>query len=282
MTFNLLAQQKLTTSPVAKFLSDTVKIGEPVRFAVVWTHLPEKEAFFPDSAYDFKPFEFVSKSAFPTRTAGLSTDSVVYEFSTFETDSIQKLSLPVFILNEKDTTTLLSNEDYVFLQPTVVQLPDTLRIIENTELRILDDSFNYWYWATGFVILVAIGVGLYAVFGRRIRKNFRLTRMRKQYQRFIADFDRSLRKYEQLSATEQGLGVWKSYLENLQNIPFTTYTSKEIADLVPDKTLTESLKDIDRAIYGNRINEQTKEALEILKTYAQNSYQAKVKEIQNQ
>jgi hypothetical protein len=275
-------QQQAITTPYATFLADTVRIGEPVRFLVVWKHLPEKEVFFPDSTHDFKPFEFVSKRAFPTKTAGLSTDSVIYTLATFETDSLQSLALPIFVLNQRDTTTIVSNADEIFVQATVLQLPDTLKIMENTELRILDDNFNYWYWAGGAVVFIGVGIGLYAVFGRRIRKNFRLTRMRKQYQRFIADFDKSLKKYEQVTATEQGLSVWKGYLENLQNIPFTTYTSKEIADLVPDKTLTESLKNIDRAVYGNRINEQTKEALEILKIYAQNTYQAKIKEVQNQ
>lgn len=268
-------------APQAKFLSDSIKVGENVKLSVVWRHLSEKEVFFPDSTHNFEPFEFISKRAFPTKTTGLSTDSVIYELTTFEMDSILRFSMPIFVLNEKDTTVVPTNEVELFIIPTVLNLPDSLKIIENTNLQNLDTDFNYWYWATGLVMLAIIFGVLFYVFGGRIRKNFRLGRMRKQYQRFITDFDRALLRYDQLSSTEQGLSIWKSYLENLQNIPFTTYTSKEIADLVPDKHLTESLKDIDRAIYGNRINEQTKEALLILKTYAENIYETKIKEVQN-
>jgi hypothetical protein len=268
-------------APKAKFLTDSIKVGENVKLSVVWRHLSEKEVFFPDSTHNFAPFEFISKHAFPTKTTGLSTDSVVYELTTFEMDSMLKFSMPIFVLNEKDTTIVQTNEVELFIIPTVLNLPDSLKIIENTNLQNLDTYFNYWYWLAGLIVLAIILGVLFYVFGGRIRKNFRLGRMRKQYQRFITDFDRALQKYDQVSSTEQGLSIWKSYLENLQNIPFTTYTSKEIADLVPDKHLTESLKDIDRAIYGNRINEQTKEALLILKTYAENIYETKIKEVQN-
>ncbi len=281
INYNVFAQRTDANLPNAKFLRDTIKLGEPVRLSVVWKHLPEKEVFFPDSLYDFKPFEFVSKSGFPTRTAGLSTDSVIYELTSFETDTTLKFSLPIFILNEKDTTIIRTNEVEIFIESTIPVKIDSLRIIENTELQVVTDSFNYWYWVFGALFLIVLVSVLFYIFGGRIRKNFRLGRMRKQYQRFLNEFDKALNKYQELTATEQGLSLWKSYLENLQNIPFTTYTSKEIADLVPDKTLTESLKNIDRAIYGNRINEQTKEALLILKTYAENIYATKIKEIQN-
>jgi hypothetical protein len=275
------AQQKDANTPKATFLNNRIKIGETARLAVVWKHLPEKEVFFPDSTYNFAPFEFVSKNAFPTKTAGLSTDSVIYELATFETDSIQKITLPIFILNEKDTTSTLSNEAEIIITPTVVQVPDSLKIVENTELQTIETDFNYWYWAAGVLFLVLVVGALFYFFGGRLRKNFRLNRMRKQYQRFIADFDKSLQKYQIVSQTEHGLTLWKTYLENLQDIPFTTYTTKEIADLVPDTNLTESLKNIDRAIYGNRINEQTQEALLILKAYAESSYEIKIKEVQN-
>jgi hypothetical protein len=267
--------------PIGKFLKETAKVGEPVRFSVVWKHAADKEVFFPDSTYNFEPFEFVSKNYFPTKTVGLSTDSVIYELATFETDSSLSFSLPVYVLNEKDTSMIWTEPTTLQIKPLLLKLPDSLKIIENTQIQNIQDRFNYWYWSGAAILVVALFVVLFLVFGGRIRKNYRLSRMRKQYQRFIADFDKSLQKYQQATSTEHGLSLWKSYLEGVLDVPFTSYTSKEIADIVPDKTLNEALKSIDRAIYGNQINEATYQALLNLKNYAQNTYETKIKEVQN-
>jgi hypothetical protein len=267
--------------PTGKFLQATAKVGEPVKFSVVWKHNANQEVFFPDSTYDFKPFEFVSKTYFPTKTLSLSTDSVVYELATFETDSLVSLSLPAYILNEKDTTIVYTQVVSLSIKPLLVTLPDSLVILDNTNLQNVADRFNYWYWSGGILVLALVIVGLFFIFGGRIRKRYRLSRMKKQYQRFVTEFDKSLQSYQQIASTEHGLSLWKNYLEGVLDVPFTSYTSKEIADIVPDKSLNEALKNIDRAIYGNQINESIYTALLNLKNYAQTRYENKIKEVQN-
>jgi hypothetical protein len=268
-------------APEGRFLQDTVKVGEVIRYAVVWKHLPQQEAIFPDSTYDFKPFELRNKLFFPTRTAALSTDSVVYELATFELDTVQRFALPVYVLNEKDTTTLRTKVDSIYLQPTVAQLPEQIQVVENAAFVNIPDEFNYPYWVAGVVILGVVGTVLFVLFGGRIRKRFRINRMRKQYERFIAEYEKTVEKYTDLTVTEKGLKIWKDYLENLQDIPFSSYTSKEIANIIPDTKLNDALKNLDRAIYGQRVNELLKDSLLVLRTYAQEAYELKLKEVQN-
>ncbi len=267
--------------PVIQFLKPSIKVGEPVQLVVVWKHAPEQEVFFPDSTYNFAPFEFLSKTFFPTKTLSLSTDSVIYELTSFETDTTLSLTLPAYILNEKDTTIVWTAPAKLTVKPLLVNMPDSLVIIDNTQLQNVQNQFNYWYWAGALVAIGVVVLVLFIIFGGRIRKSYRLSRMKKQYQRFVADFDKSLLKYQEVTNTEHGLSLWKNYLEGVLDVPFTSYTSKEIADIVPDKPLNESLKNIDRAIYGNQINETTYNSLVVLKNYAQTMYETKMKEVQN-
>ena len=57
--------------------------------------------------------------------------------------------------------------------------------------------------------------------------------------------------------------------------------SKEIEEKIQNKDLTNSLKNLDKAIYGNMIDEATKQSLVFLQQYAQNAYQLKIEEVRN-
>src|SRR5437868_3547907 len=83
-----------TFPPQGTFQEDSVQIGAPFGFALSLSYDAQEQVLFPDSNYNFKPFELIEKNYFPTKTVnGISKDCVVYIFETFKTDSIQKLSL---------------------------------------------------------------------------------------------------------------------------------------------------------------------------------------------
>jgi len=89
--------------PYGKFLSDSIKIGQPVKFSLCFKHPVDMEVFFPDSSYDYSPFEFIDKQYFPTRSDSFSsTDSVVFTLMSFEIYKVQVLTLPVFIFPGKE------------------------------------------------------------------------------------------------------------------------------------------------------------------------------------
>ncbi len=265
------------------FLTRAVKVGEPVSYMLVMKHPADMEVRFPDSTFNYAPFEFIGKKYFPTITdsQGISTDSTIYELATFETDSLQYLLIPAYVFRGADTTLLRPALDSVLMKPLIVTMPDTLKIIANTNYSIVNQKLNYPYLLIGLGGVLVLAIILYIIFGGRIRKAYSLQRLKRNYERFISQFEKYLQNTLDNKTTEKSLSAWKFYLENLQEIPYTTFTSKEIEEKIQNKDLTLSLKNLDRAIYGNMIDEATKQSLSFLQQYAQNAYELKVEEVRN-
>jgi hypothetical protein len=269
-------QQHSKTKPIS------VKVGEYINYALVATYPEDMELRFPDSSYNYASFEFIKKIYFPTITKDkLSTDSTIYQLATYELDSIQRLALPVYVLKNGDTTLVYTEVDSVMIQPILVTLPDTIKLIANTDYNAVRQLFNYPYLIIGAGTAIVLILVLYLIFGERIRKAYYLNRLKRNHERFVSQFEKYLQNILDSKQTEKGLGIWKSYLENLQDIPYTTYTSKEIEEKIHDKDLTLSLKHLDRAIYGNMMDESIKSSLSFLFQYAQKAYQLKIEEVRN-
>lgn len=264
-----------------------VEIGQPIQLAVWIKHDPTLEILFPDSAHRqvFSPFDWIDKAYFPTRTEnGLSTDSIVYTLSTFELDSVQSLELPIFILKGKDTTIVRTPKmDLVIKQLTKdLTISDSTKTIANTEYWAVKQNINYLYLGIGSLVLVLLGIIFYIAFGERIRRSYRLRRLRLQFLRFVSDYEKLSKNTNDTKISEHALHVWKSYLENLQKIPFTSYTSKEIAALINNEELNQSLKSIDLAIYGSIIDDNTRTAWQQLKAFAVEAYENKIQEVRGE
>ena len=71
----------------------------------------------------------------------------------------------------------------------------------------------------------------------------------------------------------------KDYLENLVDIPFTKYTTKEIREQEKDERLGQSLSAIDRMIYANQPGE--KEYFINLKAYSEDQFYKKLEKLKN-
>ena len=85
--------------PESSFNKDSVKIGEEVVYSRSIRYLSTKDVVFPDSLFNFAPFELYKKVSFPTRSDSIfSLDSAVYHLSTFELDTVQLLNLPIFMV----------------------------------------------------------------------------------------------------------------------------------------------------------------------------------------
>ena len=98
----LLNAQQLV--PKGLFLSDSIKIGEEVIYSLSIEYPRGSNLIFPDSLYDFSPFEYIKKTEFFTKSDSVkSFDSVIYYLSTFEIDPVQKLTLPVFLISAGDS-----------------------------------------------------------------------------------------------------------------------------------------------------------------------------------
>jgi hypothetical protein len=270
-------------APEGRFLSDSIRIGSPVYYSLSYRHSPDEVVIFPDTNYQFAPFELLDKQFFPTRTnASGSLDSVVYRLMSFEIDPVQSLSLPVFIISEKDSTPFFAEPDTVLLKEMITVPVDTLSLKANTRFLPLRQETNYaLFYLIALGLLVLFGL-LFLLFGKQVRNRYRLYRLQKRHLAFLQEFRQTrgaLGQSDTVLMLEKMVVLWKQYIETLSNKPYSTYTTKEISDRIPDKALTEALKHIDRTVYGGLPFDKTSETFAPLQDFAVQLYEKRRKEM---
>lgn len=274
-----IAQIPSWTPPKGKFLSDSVRIGLPVQYALSYRHKATADVFFPDSAYNFSPFEMVKREYFNTVTNQHgSLDSVVYTLISFEVTPIQELSLPVYVRAKRDCTRVFAPMDYVILSSIIkpnVNI-DTLSLKKDTRFIPIAQQVNF-----PLIFLIIIGLLLiigmvFWFFGKPIRRQIRLFNFKRRYDDFRKLFQRLSRGTEdakrRLENIEKAVVLWKKYIERIENKPFTTFTTKEILDNLKDNRLSDALREIDATVYGGVYSNQTIASLQVLQELAEGLY----------
>ncbi|MDA0194541.1 MAG: hypothetical protein O2887_09765 [Bacteroidetes bacterium] len=270
--------------PKGMFLADSIRLGEVIPYQLAFSYPIDMEVLFPDSTHDFSPFEFTRKEFYPTNVdSTLATDRVVYYLSTFETDLVQHLNLPVYLLTNGDSTVVLGMADSVNLIEMIPIMPDSVALMEDVKYLKVNQAFNYPYLIIGLSIAFILLIGSYLAFGKQVQKKIRLYRMKKAYIKFNEDYVSvfgEIRKGDK-SKTETLLILWKNYLEKLEDRPYTKLTSKEISNLSDAKSFSKALKTIDRAIYGKLDSGEILKNFESLEDITVERYNKKVIEIKN-
>lgn len=270
------------------FFLDSIKIGDQTGFYLTAEYPSDLNILFPDSTFSFTPFEYEKRIYFPTKTtSGKSYDSVIYYLSTFEIEPVQSLSLPVFQLNPMDCTSFLSPRDTILLTELVKNLPDTvtaqnLPLKENTAYQNVPYLFNYPILLIVIGTLLVVVVVVWIIYGKRIRKHFRLKKMKKAHQAFLESYSSQVEIIKgafSTITTESALSLWKKYMEQLEARPYTKLTTKETTKMENNESLGKYLHMIDRAIYGHDI--QVLEPLEVLKRFADQRFVQKLEEVKH-
>jgi len=282
------AAEKPNVKVTGGFIEDSLYIGKPIRFYLT-AHYPEAlDIVFPDSAYDYKPFEYDSKRYVPTSTEdGISYDSVIYSISTFEIDRQQYLSLPVFQLLNKDTVTYRSAQDTILVTQLVNFKVDTIAIDKlpmraSTAYHDVPGQFNYPVFIAAMAALLVIIAVVWFVFGKKIRRHFRIRNMVAAHRKFQESYARELTALQNAFSsvsTEAALAHWKLYMEQLEARPYTKLTTREARNFFQDDRLIKNLQTIDGAIYGHTAN--VIEPLESLKAVADQRFHSKLQEIKH-
>lgn len=271
------------------FLPDSVVIGDEAAFYLSATYPKKLQVIFPDSTYNFAPFEFVRKKYFTTTTRdSISYDSAIYTLSTFEVDPVQVLQLSAFVLHQQDCTAFSTAIDSVFLKELVtIPLPDTLQaqnlpLISNTAYEPVDWLLNYpllLYISAGLIIIMLV---IWLVFGKRIRKHFTVKRLIKEHEFFVNSFDHHFQLLKQAfnpKQAEQLLFLWKKYMESLDKKPYTKLTSKETERLLQNQNLGQQLRLVDASVYGN--NQQIDQPVAFLREHAMHTFQQKLEQVKH-
>jgi hypothetical protein len=279
ITQKTIAQVPSWTPPKGKFLEVSMKVGLPVKYALSYRHDPNKDVFFPDSTYNFAPFEMVDRKYFPTVTNELgSLDSVVYTLISFDVTPKQELSLPVYVRAKRDCTRIFSPMDYVVLKSIIkpnVSI-DTMQLKKDTRLILISQQINFpliFLIILGILVLTGI---IFWFFGEPIRRQIRLFNFSRRYDDFQKLFQRLSRGTDdakkRLENIEKAIVLWKKYIERLENKPFTTFTTKEILDNLKDSRLADALREIDATVYGGVYSKKTIASLQILQELAEGLY----------
>jgi len=270
----------------AQFHGDSIKIGQIMGYSV-WVDYPRSAEFiFPDSTYNFAPFEFDRKVFFQTNSDSLrSRDSVVYFLSTFEIDKVQRLALPVFQVDKADSIRYFPAADSVYLIELIEGTPaDSLQVRANTSFTEVVLELNYPYILIGAVSFALLALIAFLVFGKSIKRRYRLYRLRKKHQKFILRFDRLISELK-ISGNhfqvEEALVIWKQYMEKLESIPYTKLTTKEIVMTSQNEHLKKPLKEVDEGIYGHMDLDNIYESFENLEYISVERFQDQVDKVNN-
>lgn len=272
-----------------KFVQDSVKIGEDAAYYLSARYPSELNILFPDSTISFFPFEFHSKKYFPTHTnQGISYDSVVYHLRTFETDTIQVLSLPVYVIHASDCTSVYATPDSIALKALIKNLPDSislqdLPLKETIAFEPIPTKFNYIILSFIAGVLFLIAGTIWILFGKKIRRHYLIKKLQRNHTRFLEEFNGNISKLQTkpiVTVAESTAVLWKKYLENLESKPYTKLTTKEIVSLIQNEEVKKSLRSIDRAIYGNQ--DLATQSFEGLKKFAELEFRKKMEEVMNE
>ena len=270
------------------FFLDSLRVGDETGYYLSARYPSNVNLIFPDSSFNYGPFEFVEKKYFPTQTkSGQSYDSVIYYLTTFEIDPLQMLSLPVFQLNEADSTTYQTDIDTIALIELAKNIPDTvtaqtLPLRENTIHENVPKHFNYPVLVISLIVLLVAIVIVWVAFGKNIRKHFKVKKMFNAHRRFLEVYDQQVEAIKTAfssTQTEHALAHWKKYMEQLESMPYTKLTTRETARIENNEVLSRNLQSIDGAIYGH--NTQVVESLENLKQFADQRFGKKVEEVKH-
>ncbi|MEM8895055.1 MAG: hypothetical protein AAGC88_10790 [Bacteroidota bacterium] len=266
-------------------MADSFKIGEPVDYVLTAKYPKTREVIFPDSSFSYAPFEYLRKSYFSTRAdSTFAYDSVIYELTSFEIDKVQYLDLPIFLLSSNDSIEIKTPADSIFLTELIPVVYDSLELKANTSFFDVPFAINYPYITIGLVVFVVLALSVYLIFGKTIRKKLLIRKLRKDFEKFTTSFEQGIndiRKNTGPKVTEDTVAVWKRYMERLEDRPYTKLTTKEILSSGLDDKLKDSLKGIDRNIYGSRNIEDLYRNFEVLEDFTLERYKRKVSEVQN-
>ncbi|NEM97800.1 hypothetical protein [Pontibacter burrus] len=278
----LLVCGQQVTRPIGSFSSDSVKIGVPITYTLVHRHADTLEIILPGSNYNFAPFELVRNDFYPTNTRnGISTDSAVYTLRTFDTAPRQALSLPVFVLQGKDTIRVEGDSSQVILQQLVNKIDTPLRLKSQTELMPVAERFNWPVLLLWVVVGTLVSGLIWLLFGQTIKTKYKLYRLRKDHLYFTSRYNAHVDRFVKTGVSqsmEKAVSLWKNYLTKLERSAINSFTTKEIVEYYDNnEEVNNALRLCDKAIYGNVNTEaeaDTKDALQLLRRFAKTRYKA--------
>jgi hypothetical protein len=129
---------------------------------------------------------------------------------------------------------------------------------------------------------VVAAIIIWIFFGKRIIRYFKARRLAKNHQVFTSRFESEISRLStsfSKEVSEQAVSLWKKYMEQLEQKPYTKLTTRETVSLLGDTAMGEHLQKLDRAIYGNQT--MVVEPLQQLRQIAETHFLKKINDIKH-
>ena len=284
LNFHLLSAQPEEIEVRGRFLVDSVRLGEPVPFAMTARYPLAYSMIFADSTHNFSPLEWSGVTYFSAQMRDDRVyDSVIYYLSTFDTLPRQVFRLSAQLIRGEDTSVVYTRADTLHIKdlalPSVAQR-DLEAQVDYQEVALGFD-YKLLMWVLGglcFVALIAL-----LLLRRPLRRWWKRRRLVRQYKCFSFDFRDALSRLERSydpSQLERALSIWKRYLETLQKKPYQKMSTTEICALSGNAGLDTHLVPLDAALYGAREITSCVAHLEALFVVAEERYFKQLKYLQ--
>lgn len=265
------------------FVQDSLKIGLNVEYWMAARYPVDMDLFLPDSNFDFSPYELADRKYFETKAdSAFALDSVVYSLQSFEIDLVQYLQLPATLIQHKDSTRIFTEKDSISLVELVAQATDTTKLKTNTDYQRVGQQFNTPLLLIILGVLAVIALIILLAFGKKIQRHFLLKRMTKAHKKFLYSLSTQielLKNSGEPNVAEVTMSIWKKYQESIEKKPFTKLTSKEMVQYDFAEELADSLKMIDRCVYGKISSETVYQNFQYLEGFTQNRYDHHIEKI---
>lgn len=269
------------------FTEDSLRVGDEVFYYLTARYPSHLQVVFPDTSFNFSPFELRRKRYFITETRNeVSYDSAVYHLSTFEVKKVQHLRLPVFSIAAGDSVRIEGRGDSVLLHEVIARLPDSLSsqlpVRPNVAYAPVPRRTNIPLIAMLFAVTTAIAAVSYFVFGENLRRYLTKKQLQRAHLRFLTAYTASLEAtnagYSREKA-EDAVNLWKRYMESITERPVTKLTTSELVAVEKDEQLKKHLRNLDAAIYGS--NTTVADSMAFLREFAKMRFDALIQKLDN-
>jgi hypothetical protein len=272
--------------PKGKFDTDTALVASPVRYILTVRRPAKAQVVYPDSLFDYSPFELRKQTWYPTRSINdtVLLDSAVYELLSFSAAPSLSLSLPIFYLLPQGDSPPVYAPEAVLQQRLLQDGAKSDPLVASEQTLPVPERFNYPYWIIGISLIVTLLAIANIFLGKPAQRYFRLWVERQRHRAFIRGYDRLVAQVRQRGSNgplEKALNLWKAYIERVENVPYTTYTTKDFSEHLPDPALTKSLQSLDKYIYGGFAPDEAPAAYAVLRRMAIRNYAQKTQSLRN-
>lgn len=285
----LLAAPALAQRPSisCRFDRDTVQTGDLVTYWLKLRRPRGAQALLADSSFLPGTFHMKSRAVFRSQSDSIfSYDSVMFTLQCFAEPGPAVLQLPGFIFQGEDTLVLVPRADTLVVASVLTDADSTsLANLKQALVFVpVPPQFNYPFMslAVGGALIALLLINQFL--GRPLRMWVRLLLLYRRHRSFLLVFDRlesQTRREQSAQRMEAALRLWKMHMERLAGQPYTTYTTREIAAVIPDQNLLGTLQHIDRWVYGGVLESSPTAIFGILRRYALLFYQRRRQAIRN-